>query len=191
MPATFQSISDLVARILLGLALFTGGICLVDWAIRMRRINPFNPVARFFRRWVDPMMKPLETVIVRRGGQPQHAPFFAFMAVIIGGIALIQLMAFVFSLMLQVSVGVTSPGRFVQMLLSWALKFVIFAIIVRVISTWLPVSPYSKWIRWSYVSTEWLLAPLRRVIPAFGAIDITPIVAYFLLIVAGRILGIR
>jgi YggT family protein len=191
MPSTFQAINDIVVRVLLGLALLTGAICLVDWAIRMRRISPFSPVARFFRRWIDPMMKPLETVIVRRGGQPQSAPFFAFMTVIIGGILIIQLMAVLFGLAMQVRVGVTSPTRFVQLLLSWALKFVTFALIVRVISTWLPVSPYSKWIRWSYVATEWLLAPLRRFIPPFGSIDITPIAAYFLLIVAGRILGLR
>jgi hypothetical protein len=39
------------------------------------------------------------------------------------------------------------------------------ALIVRVLSTWLPVSPYSKWIRWSYVLTDWLINPLRRLIP--------------------------
>src|SRR3954468_16608443 len=79
MAETFESIRDVVARGLLVLALLAGGIALIDWAIRTRRINPFNPVARFFRRWIDPLLTPLETMLTRRGGQPQHAPFFAFM----------------------------------------------------------------------------------------------------------------
>jgi len=55
------------------------------------------------------------------------------------------------------------------------------AIIVAVVSSWLPISPYSKWVRWSYRLSDPVLAPLRRVIPSLGGIDITPIVAYFLL----------
>jgi YggT family protein len=52
---------------------------------------------------------------------------------------------------------------------------------VRVVSSWFRVSEYSKWIRWSVVLTEPILRPLRRVIPSVGMIDITPIVAYFLI----------
>ena len=35
-------------------------ICLIDWLVRTRRINPFNPVARFFRSSVDPLLAPVE-----------------------------------------------------------------------------------------------------------------------------------
>jgi YggT family protein len=40
-------------------------------------------------------------------------------------------------------------------------------------------------VRWSFVLTEWLLAPLRRIIPPLGMIDITPIVAYFVIQLLG------
>jgi len=50
-----------------------------------------------------------------------------------------------------------------------------------VISSWLPVSPYSGWVRWSYALSEPILAPLRRIVPNLGGLDITPILAYFLL----------
>jgi len=61
---------------------------------------------------------------------------------------------------------------------------------VRVISTWLPVSPHSRWIRWSYVLTNWMITPLQRVIPRIGMIDITPIVAWILLNVIQGVFGI-
>lgn len=190
MPESYASILDVVSKILLGLAVIAGAVCLTDWAIRARHINAFNPVARFFRRWIDPLLKPIETALVRRGGMPQQAPFYAFMAVIVGGIALLYLVRTVFGIVLQVQLGLTSPARFGWMLLGWALNFLTFALIVRVISTWLPVSPYSKWIRWSYVSTEWFMAPLRRIIPPFGQLDLTPLAAYFLIWIVRGILRV-
>ena len=186
MPESYQSFFDVASKVLLVLAGITGAICILDWAIRARHISPFSPIARFFRRYVDPLLKPIETVIVRRGGMPAQAPFYAFMVVIVGGIAILYVMRFLVAFVLRAQIGFSSPRLFVLMVIGWALDFLTLALIVRVISSWLPVSPYSKWIRWSYVSTEWFLAPLRRIIPPFGQIDFSPLVAYFLLrIVAG------
>ena len=67
------------------------------------------------------------------------------------------------------------------LLIQWTFGILRLALIVRVISSWFRMSPYSPYIRWSYQLTEWLLAPLRQIIPTLGVIDITPIVAYFLL----------
>jgi len=50
-----------------------------------------------------------------------------------------------------------------------------------VISSWLPISPYSAWVNWSYRLSEPILSPLRRVVPVLAGLDITPIVAYILL----------
>jgi YggT family protein len=68
-----------------------------------------------------------------------------------------------------------------KLIVSWAFDFFRIALLVRVVSSWLPVSPYSPWIRWSYIVTEPILRPLRQVIPSIGPIDITPIIAYFLI----------
>ncbi|HXV15459.1 MAG TPA: YggT family protein, partial [Gemmatimonadaceae bacterium] len=68
-----------------------------------------------------------------------------------------------------------------KLLVAWTFDFIRIAILVRVVSSWLPISPYSGWIRWSYVVSEPILKPLRQVIPAMGPIDITPIIAYFLI----------
>ena len=68
-----------------------------------------------------------------------------------------------------------------HLLVSWTFTILKLAIVVRVISSWLPMSPYSGWIRWSYALSEPILAPLRRILPNFGGLDLTPILAYFLL----------
>jgi YggT family protein len=190
MPAPYQAILDFTQRILLGLAIIAGAVCLIDWAIRTRQLNPFGPTARFFRRWIDPLLKPIETMIARRGGLPQQAPFYAFMVVIVGGIGIIYLLRFLFAFFLRAQIGMSSPGQLGLMVLGWALDFLMLALFVRVVSSFLPVSPFSKWVRWSYVCTDWFMAPLRKLIPPFGQIDFTPIVAYILLRVVGGILGV-
>lgn len=173
------------------LAVAVAIIALVDWLVRTRRINPFNPVARFFRRVVDPVMAPVERRVVRSGGQPQNAPWWTLVVVVVGGLALITILNFLGRLLADVSFGVSSPGRFGVMLLSWAFSILRIALIVRVVSTWFQISPYSIWIRWSYVLTEWMLAPLRRIIPLFGPIDVTPIVAFLLLSLIQGAIGVR
>jgi len=68
-----------------------------------------------------------------------------------------------------------------HLLVSWTFGILKAAIIVMVISSWLPISPYSKWVSWSYRLSTPILAPLRRVVPNLGGLDITPILAYILL----------
>jgi YggT family protein len=164
-------------------------LALLDWAVRARKLNPFGPIARFCRRFVDPLMLPVERRIVRAGGQPQSAPWWTLVVVVVGGLLLVYALNFLGGLLAQLTYGLTSPGRLGVMLLSWAFSLLRFALIVRVISTWFQISPYSGWIRWSYVLTEWMLAPLRRVIPLFGPVDVTPIVAFLLLGLVQNLLG--
>lgn len=165
------------------LAVVAAVVCAVDWLVRTRRINAFNPVARFFRSSVDPLMAPVERAVVRAGGMPSSAPWWSLIAVVIGGIIIINLLQFVAGQANTFAYASRSgPGGVVALLLAWTVKLIQLALLVRVISSWIRISPYSPWIRWSFHLTEPILAPLRRVIPPIGpGIDITPIVAYFLL----------
>ena len=56
-----------------------------------------------------------------------------------------------------------------------------FAIFVRALLTWFPISPSNPLVSIIYQLTEPIMAPLRRIIPRIGMIDITPIVAILLL----------
>ena len=157
-------------------------IAVVDWAVRTRRLNPFGATARFFRRTIDPLMVPVERRVVRAGGRPSNAPFWALVVVVVGGLLLIALFDLLARQLAFATAAFSSGASSVlALLIGWTFAVLRIALIVRVVSSWIRVSPYSPWIRWSYGLTEWMLAPLRRVIPLLGGIDITPIVAYLLL----------
>ena len=158
-------------------------VCLLDWLVRTRRINPFNPVARAMRTTVDPLMAPVERRILRAGGLPTSAPWWTLVFAVIGAIVLITLLGFIRNQVVAVAMSSNAGAAGLAVLLvRWTFNILRLAIIVRVISTWFRMSPYSPWIRWSYQLTEWLMAPLRQFVPTIGMIDITPIVAYFLLV---------
>ena len=68
---TFLTGADAVIQILrtalLSVAVVFGAICVLDWAVRTRKISPFNAVARFCRSTVDPIIAPIERRVVRAG----------------------------------------------------------------------------------------------------------------------------
>lgn len=62
------------------------------------------------------------------------------------------------------------------------------AILARAILSWFPLAPGNPIMTWLNQITEPLLNPLRRVIPRFGMLDITPMVAIVILqLIAGLI----
>lgn len=164
-------------------------IALADWAVRTRRLNPFGPIARFCRRFIDPLMGPVERRIIRSGGQPASAPWWTLVFVVVGGLLLLWVLQFLRGLTADVMLGLQSPMAFLMLVLASVFALLRLALLVRVISSWFGMSPYSKWIRWSFVLTEWMLEPLRRVIPLFGPMDVTPLVAFFLLSLIQRAIG--
>lgn len=183
---TFLAGADAVIMVLrtalLSIAVVFAVICVLDWAVRTRKISPFNAVARFCRSTVDPIIAPIERKVVRAGGTPAAAPLWALAAVVIGGILLLSLLDFIrYQVIISYDASQRGASGIYHLLVSWTFWILKAAIIVRVLSSWLPISPYSSWIRWSYQLSEPILAPFRRFVPNFGGLDITPIIAYILL----------
>jgi YggT family protein len=150
--------------------------------VRTRKISPFNAIARFCRSTVDPFLVPIEARVVRAGGSPASAPLWALAAVVVGGILLLTFLDFiVIEVARSIRASQNGAAGIFHLLVSWTFTILKIALLVRVISSWLPVSPYSVWVRWSYFLSEPILAPMRRIVPNLGGLDVTPILAYFLL----------
>jgi YggT family protein len=190
---TFMSGAGAVIQVLRGallsIAVVFGVICILDWAVRTRKISPFNAVARFCRATVDPLIAPIERKVVRAGGTPASAPLWALVAVVVGGILLLSFLDFItIQVARSIIASQTGAAGIFHLLVSWTFGILKIALIVRVISSWLPISPFSRWVRWSYQLSEPILSPLRRIVPNLGGLDITPILAYFLLSLTASLL---
>ena len=172
----------LLRTALLSVALVFGAVCMLDWAVRTRKISPFNALARFCRSTVDPFLAPIERKVVRAGGTPASAPLWALTAIVVGGILLLTFIDFIrLEIVRAIIASDEGSAGIAHLLVSWTFTILRAALLVRVVSSWLPVSPYSRWVSWSYKLSEPVLAPLRKVVPSLGMLDITPIIAYFLL----------
>jgi YggT family protein len=186
---TLLGILRVVVFVVAAAALVVFGI---DWLVRTRRISPFGGVARFFRRVVDPMIVPVERRVVRAGGLPASAPWWALVVVVLGGLVLLAGLEFVRGqLAFAAAAGGAGARGVLGVLITWTFGILQIALIVRVISSWVRVSEFSRWVRWTIPLTEWMLRPLRTLIPPLaGSIDLSPLIAWLLLLLAkGLLLG--
>jgi YggT family protein len=157
-------------------------VAAVDWAVRTRRINPFNGVARFMRARVEPRLAGVERQVVRAGGRPSMTPWWVLLAYVVVALLLLAAVDLIVSLIADLVGAMTSgPLGILLLLIRWTFGFLSVALMVRVLSSWFPRLATSRWTSWSYGATEWMLRPLRAVLPPFGPVDVSPIVAYFAL----------
>jgi YggT family protein len=180
--ASLAAFGGFVRIAVLAAVVVMAAVATLDWAVRSRRLNPFGAIGRFCRRRLDPLMLPVERRLVRSGLKPNNAPWWATLAVIVIGLVAIALVDLVTRVIAQGMFAARGgPSMIVRVLALWTIGLLQIALFVRVITSWIQVSPYAWWVRWSYTLTEWFLAPLRRVLPPFGMVDLSPLVAYFAL----------
>jgi YggT family protein len=184
---------DLVARVLVVVALvYASVVALTHWAVRSRRITPFGAWPRFVRRLSDPVVVPLERRIVRAGGSPQDAPLWLLGVVIAGGLLLLTLVHWLAGFVVTLGMLSESGTRaWAGFLVSGLFNVLIIALLIRVISSWFGISPYRPWMRPVMALTNWIIDPIRRILPPFGMIDFSPLVAWLVLtLVRGFVLSL-
>jgi YggT family protein len=177
----------------LRLALLIGGVVVatiatLDWGVRTRRLNPFSGIARFMRGRVEPRLAGIERQVLRAGGHQSTTPWWALVAYVVCAVLLLAGVDLLASLVRDAIVASSMGGAGLLLLaVRWVFGFLQFALLVRVIASWFPSLATRRWVSWSFGATEWMLRPLRRVMPSMGVIDITPIVAYFALWLAEKL----
>jgi len=173
-----------VARIaVFAIAVVALVVALLERGVRSRRINPFGHVGRFVRRATDPLLAPFERRLLLSGRTTDSAPWWLLGATIVGGLLLLALLGFVRDTLLSMANAASAGPRGILLLVvSWTFAILRLALLVRVFSSWFRANPFSWWMRTVHALTEWILRPLRSLIPPIGGmIDLSPLIAYFLL----------
>jgi len=178
------AVVDLAARALaIAGVVVAGGVALTHWAVRRRALPPFGAWSRTVRSLSDPMLRPIERRLARAGGNPQDATYWLLGLAVLAGLVLISFVRWLIGLIqLIVGLGSATPVVWVSVVLGWTFSILIGALIVRVVSSWFGASPYNRWIRPFFWLTDWLIQPIRRLLPSRGPIDWSPVVAYLVLL---------
>ncbi len=184
---------DQVLRGLLLVALLASlTVALTAWAIRHKHLDAFSGWSRWVRRWSDPILSPVERQLVRRGRNPQEAPTWLLGIVAVAGILVLSLTRWLVGTAATIAAlgeGGTLPV--VWFLVNLLYNALLLALLVRVIGSWVGATRWTSLIRWSYTLTDWLVLPIQRRLPPFGPFDLSPILAYFaLLLLRSLILGL-
>jgi len=164
-------------------------VALASWLVRTRRVSPFGAPGRLLRAASDPLIRPVETRLVRSGGNPVHAGWWLVVGVAVAGVVVLATWNWVAEVAYGV-IGAFSAGpRYgAALVIQLAYKVVVAALVVRVIASWFGYHRYTRWLRPAYALTDWVVEPMRRLVPPFGAVDWSPLAAWLVLYVLERIL---
>jgi len=134
------------------------------------------------RQITDPVMHPIERLVVRRGGNPVQAGWWLVILVAVIDVLVISLAQWLIESWYSLSGAAQGGPRAMLILAVDAIYDVLFAaILVRVIASWLGAFRYSRWMRPVYWLTDWIVEPIRRLLPPIGMFDFSPLVALLLL----------
>jgi len=164
-------------------------VALASWLVRTRRVSPFGALGRTLRTASEPLIRPVETRLVRAGGNPVHAGWWLVVAVAAAGVLLITL----WNWLVETAFGVAAayaagPRVMIAFTIDFVYRILVVAIWVRVIAGWFGYFRYSRWVRPAYVLTDWVVEPIRRVLPPAGVFDWSPLAAWLALWVLRRVL---
>jgi len=160
-----------------------------SWLVRTRRVSPFGPLGRTLRSASDPLIRPVETQLLRLGGNPARAGWWLVVVVAVAGVLLLSLLDWLIRTVDWMTVSVAAgPQTTIAFLIVAAYNILFVALLLRVIASWFGFFRYARWMRPAYLLTDWLIEPIRRALPSTGTIDWSPLAAWLALWVLERIL---
>lgn len=180
---TFRQLAWLVTTGITAVIVIIIVLMLVRLALNYADLNPFSrPVLRV-RQWTDPLVNPVRRALVGFGFNANFAPLVTILIAILLGWLAQQLAVSVIGTIYGVLASALQrrPVQLVGFLLHGLLGILLLLIFARIIFSWGQISYANRIMRFLIRTTEPLLGPLRRIVPPLGSMDISPIVAYFII----------
>ncbi len=164
-------------------------VALASWLVRTRRVSPFGALGRTLRAVSDPVIRPVETRLVRSGGNPVHAGWWLVVGVAAAGVLFLTLLNWLLGTLAGAAwAAAGGPRGLLLFLIDTTFYVLVAAVFLRVFSSWFGVFRYTWWVRPAYVLTDWLVEPIQRRLPPTGALDWSPLLALIALWLAHRVL---
>ena len=150
-------------------------IVLVRFMLQLAKADFYNPISQFVVKATGAPLKPLRTIIPGFAGMDIAALVLAWLLMIVK----ITLLGFILygSLISPLHILLFSLAGVANSMASVYLV----GIIVSAISSWVPAMYDHPAVRLVWQLVEPVLAPFRRLLPAMGGVDISPIFALLIL----------
>ena len=176
---TFLFVNWAITAVIIAIILLMIFRMIANWA----DLNPFAWSSLTIRRLTDPFIGPVRRALVRFGIDPKYSPLVVILITILLGWFVLQLVQTLATTLagLFTSIQRGALGSALGFILYGLISIYILLIFVRIIFSLAMVSYSNRLMRFLVNVTEPLLGPLRRIVPPVGAMDISPIVAFFIL----------
>ncbi len=163
-----------------------GLILVLRLVLHIFNVSPQKPVMRLLTLITDPVLdlvcKILGIPAYRRYDISTIGKLAAALIVIwVGRTLAVWGLQFIRYLPGWVSDPLRSLYAMVVFILRLAFELYSLALLMRVLFEWVRIPYSSRVMRFLWDITEPVLAPLRRVLPPFGGLDFSPLIAFFLL----------
>lgn len=120
---------------------------------------------------------------MRAGANPVDAPLWLIGAVAVAGLLATGLVRSIAGTGAQLhAMRGAGPGAWILLVTNAAISLLMMALLIRVIGSWLGAGRYHQLMRPVYFLTDWLVEPIARRLPPLGRIDLSPLIAYLLLL---------
>lgn len=184
---------ELVDLVIRTLALTGVGVAALvfatDWAVRRGHLKPFGAWPRMVRKGSDPLLVPLERRLLSSGKNPQDASLWLFIGVLIAGLLVIVFTRWLISTTgYLIALRSAGPLAWVRLVIAVISAVLMGSIVVRIIGKWFGADRWHRGMRPFYRLTDWIIEPVRRRMPPFGRIDLSPLFAYLIILLARTVL---
>ena len=164
-------------------------LVLLRFLLQMLRADFYNPVSQFIVKLTTYPLRALRRVIPSVAGQDTAAIVLCLM-LIYGKFLLLRLLSVpavqIGGVMAPVS-GVSYAGLLVFCiadLIALTLTVFLVAVIIQVILSWVSPGHYNPVIGLVHKLSDPVLKPIRKLVPSLGGLDLSPLFATLLLLVA-------
>ena len=148
---------------------------LLRFLLQLVKADFYNPISQFLVKITNPLVIPLRRVIPGIGGLDLASLLLA---------VLLQVLAIV-ALMLLNGLGMPNP----LLLVVWSTLGIVgllvniyfFALLAMIILSWVAAGSGNPAIALLHQITEPVMAPFRKILPAMGGLDFSPILVFILI----------
>ncbi len=152
----------------LGLASF---LFVVRFLLQLMRVDFYNPLCQGIVRITDPVLKPLRLVLP---GIRNFDTASFVIATLAQALLIVALSSFGDNILVTVLVAIVRVLMLAITILKWS-------IIIVIIASFVAPGNYHPALSLLHELTEPVLAPARKLLPAMGGLDFSPILVFFIL----------